>query len=43
VLSGHSPWEHPLASLDGGGQLLNVAERAVLLLPANAASTASTA
>jgi 3',5'-cyclic-AMP phosphodiesterase len=35
VICGHSPWEQPLARLEGGVQLLNAAERAVLLLPAN--------
>jgi Icc protein len=31
VICGHSPWRQPLAPLDGGGQVLNVHERAVLL------------
>lgn len=31
VICGHSHWEHPLVTLPGGAQVLNVDARAVLL------------
>jgi hypothetical protein len=31
VICGHSPWPQPLAVLEGGCQVLNAAERAILL------------
>jgi hypothetical protein len=40
VICGHSPCEHPLLPLERGCQLLNVAERAVLLL-SNASATSA--
>jgi hypothetical protein len=39
VICGHSHWEHPVALLECGGQILNVAERAVLLLPVERPAT----
>jgi 3',5'-cyclic-AMP phosphodiesterase len=32
VICGHSPWTHPLAWMESGCQVLNTAERAVLLV-----------